>query len=161
MANNEPSYDSDPTYGMRNALRLVLLFYQVGAWDQDRRDEWHRLTGTSEATTKVLCDHVRSALAINGWGDAGEGERLWGLSAGHVLSERDVEDIKNVISDHNDEIGISAQNFHQGRIAAFYAVGGQALVDKMLAKDGAMIDEAVRRAMAKWDDLTAKRGVTK
>lgn len=38
-------------------------------------------------------------------GDGGESERLWGLSAGHVLTDKDVEDIKNLISDYNDEIG--------------------------------------------------------
>src|SRR4051812_20662965 len=27
-------------------------------------------------------------------GDAGEGERLWGLAAGHVLTEQDVKDIE-------------------------------------------------------------------
>lgn len=154
---NEPNYDSDPTYGMRNALRLVLLFYHTGQWGQDRRDEWRRLTGTTEATTKVLCDHVRSSLAIGAWGDAAEGERLWGLSAGHVLTERDVEDIKNIISAHNDEIGIQSENFHHGRLRAFSEIGGQALVDKMMAKDDAMVNEAVQHAMDKFRDMAATR----
>lgn len=154
---NEPGYDTSPTYGMRNALRLVLMFYQPGQWDQDRRDEWRRLTGTNEATTKVLCDHVRSALAVGAWGDAGEGERLYGLTAGHILTERDIEDIQNLTADHNDEIGIQSQNFHMGRIRAFHEVGGQELADKMIAKDDAEIASAVERAMAKFRDMQATR----
>lgn len=157
MTSHEPNYDKEPSYGMRNALRLVLMFYAVGPWHQDRRDEWRRLTGTYEATTKVLCDHVRSALAVGAAGDAGESERLYGLKAGHVLTERDAEDIHNLVCDHNDEIGIQCENYHLGRVNAFYQIGGQKLVDEMLAKDKAMGDEAVRRAMEKFKDMGGRQ----
>lgn len=46
-------------------------------------------------------------------GDGGEGERLWGLSAGHVLTEQDVADIQNLISDYNDEIGQTSDVHHK------------------------------------------------
>jgi len=54
-------------------------------------------------------------------GDAGEGGRLYGLSVGHVLTEQDVADIRNLISDYNDEIGQTSdihQNVWQRAIVA-------------------------------------------
>ena len=45
------------------ALEAVLLFYRGDWWDEGERQEWSRLAGTQEATTKVLCDVVRAALA--------------------------------------------------------------------------------------------------
>jgi len=59
----EPNYTGEPSYDLRDALKLVLLFHG-GRWDDAEKTEWHRITGTREATTKVLCDHVRSALAF-------------------------------------------------------------------------------------------------
>ena len=59
----EPKYTSEPSYNLHDALKLVLLFHGV-AWDETERAEWERITGTREATTKVLCDHIRSALAM-------------------------------------------------------------------------------------------------
>jgi hypothetical protein len=60
----EPSYTGEPSYDIKDALRLVLLFYESPYWTSEEKAEWLRITGTSEATTKVLCDHVRSALAV-------------------------------------------------------------------------------------------------
>ena len=51
---------------MEDALKAVLLFHSGGEWDSLRRAEWAALTGSSEATTKVLCDTVRAALAKAG-----------------------------------------------------------------------------------------------
>ena len=48
---------------LRDACRAVLLFHSGGEWDEERRNEWHALTGEDEATTKILCDTVRRALA--------------------------------------------------------------------------------------------------
>lgn len=45
-----------------DALRLVLLFHDGGPWTEERSAEWARITGGREATTRVLCDHVRSVL---------------------------------------------------------------------------------------------------
>jgi hypothetical protein len=45
-----------------DVLRLVLLFHAGGPWDEAKGVEWLRITGTTEATSKVLCDQVRSAL---------------------------------------------------------------------------------------------------
>lgn len=47
---------------MVTALRAVLLFYSPG-WTEERREEWTRLTGHSDATTAVLCETVRRALS--------------------------------------------------------------------------------------------------
>jgi len=64
---DEPRYSSKPSYDLEDALRAVLLFHSTGEWDEPKRTEWRRITGTNEATTKVLCDHVRSALAMCQW----------------------------------------------------------------------------------------------
>lgn len=45
-----------------DACRAVLLFHAV-EWDEDKRTEWKAITGESEATTKILCDHIRNAIA--------------------------------------------------------------------------------------------------
>jgi hypothetical protein len=58
----ETNYESEPSYSVMDALKLVLLFHSGGAWDDAKIAEWLRITGTREATTKVLCDHVRSML---------------------------------------------------------------------------------------------------
>jgi hypothetical protein len=61
---HEPHYESEPSYAVADALRLVLLFHDGGEWNTEKRLEWLRITGTREATTKVMCDHVRSMLAL-------------------------------------------------------------------------------------------------
>jgi hypothetical protein len=60
----EPNYESEPSYDVRDALQLALLFHSGGEWDDAKIAEWFRITGTREATTKVLCDHVRSMLTL-------------------------------------------------------------------------------------------------
>jgi len=45
-----------------DALRAVLLFYTVGAWSDEKKAEWKRITGSGEASTRVLCDHIRMVL---------------------------------------------------------------------------------------------------
>jgi hypothetical protein len=44
------------------ALELVLMFHGAGPWDPDKSLRWQELSGSPEATTKVLCDAVRQAL---------------------------------------------------------------------------------------------------
>lgn len=46
------------------ALKLPLLFHGGGIWDDEKRAEWLRITGTTEATTKVMCEHLRSVLEM-------------------------------------------------------------------------------------------------
>jgi hypothetical protein len=57
-----PKYDGEGTLDVRDALNLVLLFYTVH-WTEEKKLEWHRITGTNEATTKVMCDHIRAVLS--------------------------------------------------------------------------------------------------
>lgn len=64
MASREPHYTGEPSYDLLDAIRLPLLFHAGGDWNKERRAEWLRITGTAEATTKVMCDHLRSALAV-------------------------------------------------------------------------------------------------
>lgn len=47
---------------MRGALEVVLLFHAADGWTEEKRVRWRELTGSSEATTRVLCDTVRRAL---------------------------------------------------------------------------------------------------
>lgn len=48
---------------MYDAMRLPLLFHSVGAWTDECALEWERITGTKEATTKIMCDAIRALLA--------------------------------------------------------------------------------------------------
>lgn len=45
-----------------NACRALLLFHSSSPWTESKREEWVRLTGQDEATTRVLCDTARAAL---------------------------------------------------------------------------------------------------
>ena len=47
---------------LREACRMVLLFYNTGYWTKANADEWASVTGEIDATTRVLCDTVRRAL---------------------------------------------------------------------------------------------------
>lgn len=67
----DPRYTGEPSEDVRDALKLVLLFYTID-WTPEKKAEWLRITGTTEATTKVMCDHIRSWLAVN---EADEGTR--------------------------------------------------------------------------------------
>ncbi len=55
--------DPDAVGGLVDALRLPLLFCHGGEWIPQDRALWKHITGHDEATTKVMCDHIRAALA--------------------------------------------------------------------------------------------------
>lgn len=61
----EPHYSGEGTLTPIDAIKLVLLFHSGSPWDDAKRAEWLRITGTTEASTKVLCDHLRAVLAEN------------------------------------------------------------------------------------------------
>ena len=44
---------------LKDLLRATLVFYSPGAWNAERGRLWTQLTGTSEPTTKSLCDAIR------------------------------------------------------------------------------------------------------
>lgn len=48
----------------KKALAAALLFHNGQPWDKAASSEWFKLTGSYEATTKVLCDTVRRALLL-------------------------------------------------------------------------------------------------
>jgi|GEM_PF-6315552 len=158
MSGSEPHYTQEPSYGVMDALRLVLLFYDRGPWTSSRRAEWIRISGTTEATTKVLCDHIRSALAIGARCPEGMdgGEHVWGLGVGHVLTERDIAAIQQVLGDYNDEIMEATNAFHQGRQAALMEVGGQELLDAALDADKAFVDKATAKALLTFRERAAQ-----
>jgi glycosyltransferase A (GT-A) superfamily protein (DUF2064 family) len=47
---------------LRDALNLVLMFHSGGEWTTADRAQWKHVTGSDEATTKVLCDHIRKVM---------------------------------------------------------------------------------------------------
>jgi hypothetical protein len=46
----------------RRALAAVLLFHSSEAWTGEKQQAWRALTGAPEATTRALCDFVRSVM---------------------------------------------------------------------------------------------------
>jgi hypothetical protein len=62
-------------FGAREALRAVLLFHDGEPWDFEKAQEWRLLTGDDRATTRVLCDLVRKALAAMPTEERDEHER--------------------------------------------------------------------------------------
>jgi hypothetical protein len=55
--------------GLKNTLRAVLLFYKVGPWDFEARQQWALLMGPNggrtECSTKALCERIREVLPEN------------------------------------------------------------------------------------------------
>jgi hypothetical protein len=45
------------------AVTAALLFHSDSPWTPEKRTDWRELTGSDEATTKVLCDTLRAAQA--------------------------------------------------------------------------------------------------
>lgn len=105
----------------------------------------------SEAKALIAIVRAHDGLSgVDAHGDAGESERLYGLSVGHVLTDQDIKDIECLMADHNDQIGHEAEKWDEARKATLREIGGDALVAAIEAKDEAMISAAVERAMAKF-----------
>lgn len=49
--------------GLVAALELPLLFHAGGPWSDEKTTRWEEITGKDEATTKVMCDHIRAIVA--------------------------------------------------------------------------------------------------
>ncbi len=51
---------------LQDALRLVLMYHDEGAiwgeWKKAHLKQWKRITNEGDATTKVMCDHIRKVL---------------------------------------------------------------------------------------------------
>jgi len=57
-----PKYESAPSLDYCDAMKVPVLFHDSGPWEGTKAAEWLRITGTREATTKVLCDHMRMMI---------------------------------------------------------------------------------------------------
>lgn len=55
--------DAEENRRLRDALKLPLLFHRGGEWTTEHGDEWERITGIRDATSKFMCDAIRLALA--------------------------------------------------------------------------------------------------
>jgi hypothetical protein len=112
------------------------------------------------AEAKALIAIVRAHDGLSGvdaHGDAGESERLYGLSVGHVLTDQDVKDIECLMADHNDQIGHEAEKWDQARKATLFEIGGDDLVTAVEARDETIMSAAVERAMAKFRSANTAR----
>jgi len=59
-----------PTDLVTAAVEAVLLFHSDTPWTTHKMNRWLALTGTTDVTTKVLCDTVRAALQAHKEGKA-------------------------------------------------------------------------------------------
>lgn len=121
-------------------------------FEGDCPDELSRYAEAS-ALLAIVRAH-QGMTGVDAYGDAGEGERLYGLKAGHVLTEQDVKDLECLMADHNDAIGFEAEKWHQARIATLREIGGDALVAAAEARDEQVINASVEKAMAKFRQMT-------
>jgi hypothetical protein len=49
---------------LRKLARAVLLFHGAPSWTEKEKREWCELTGSQDATTRILCDLARAALTM-------------------------------------------------------------------------------------------------
>lgn len=49
---------------LMEVVEAFLLFHDGGYWDAPKASRWKSLTGSEEATTKVLCDFARQVMAL-------------------------------------------------------------------------------------------------
>lgn len=47
---------------LEEALCLVLEFHNPAPWTAERRLMWKTITGSDDASTKAMCDHIRKVL---------------------------------------------------------------------------------------------------
>lgn len=73
------------------------------------------------------------------------------LRPGHTLTDADVTAIQAVLSELNNREETDVEIFHNGRIAGFHEIGGQALVDAVARKENVWINKQVRKAMDQMD----------
>lgn len=58
-----PEADNATVRLLVDGLEATLLFHSGGHWDETKAARWAELTGNDEATTKALCDFLRSIRA--------------------------------------------------------------------------------------------------
>jgi hypothetical protein len=156
-------YTQEPSYGIMDALRLVLLFHDGEQWTPAKRAEWLMIAGTTEATTKVMCDHVRSALEIGArmlepvGADDDAFFRVFAFEAGRTLSEADAKYIEAVLGDYNDELGERQNEWERVRAETLREVGGDELLNAVITKDSILSGELVARALTKYRDALPKK----
>lgn len=114
--------------------------------DEDAADGLSRFD-EAKALIAIVSMH-EGPRGIDAHGDAGEGERLWGLQAGHVLTDQDVADIEKLSADYNQEIEEGVEAFHKGRTDALFEIGGKDLVAAVEAKDAAFIERCTADAIS-------------
>lgn len=139
---------------------------QVRVWHDDK---WTMIlvhNGVDVSTvslTRAQAASVRQQLvppeAKATWdshGDGGEAERLHGMKAGHLLSEADAHDLEVVLQDWNDEMGDSANSYHDGYLAALRDIGGDELVNAQNRVQESLVARGVRQLKKKLAECADK-----
>ena len=90
-------------------------------------------------------------------GDGGESERLYQLGVGHVLTEQNVKDIANLLTDYNSELEFAANVYHEARQQVLFEIGGQELVDLTNNEDQHIIANGVQRALKHFYEITQEK----
>ena len=96
---------------------------------------------------KIIETKYEKAM-LNYRGDGEGGMRLHGLPVGHVLTARDVQDIQDLLDDHNDMCGALPEAHHEGERSAIRRVGGEELLAKWDTLFEREVDEAATKALA-------------
>jgi hypothetical protein len=52
------------SFEVADALMLPLMFHSGRPWTAADLEEWKRITGTDQVTTKAMCDHIRLVQAL-------------------------------------------------------------------------------------------------
>jgi len=60
-----PDEALESSTSMEDALNATLLFHSGGPWTEEKQAQWVEITGRTEATSKVLCDHIRWVLSLH------------------------------------------------------------------------------------------------
>jgi hypothetical protein len=55
--------DNATVRSLVDGLEATLLFHSSSPWDDTKAARWSELTGSTDATTKALCDFLRSIRA--------------------------------------------------------------------------------------------------
>lgn len=81
---------------------------------------------------------------------------LYDLKAGHILSNEDVSNLGLMLNEFETLMENDVDSFMQGRKDAAFEIGGQELLDALMAQQERRCREAVDRAMEKFTERTGK-----
>lgn len=127
-------------------------------------DQLVRETTKGLRTAFAQGQEVRTRERMLGVGDGGEAERLDFLQVGHVLTEANVKDIDNMITDHNSELEATVDLYNDARIQVLREIGGEPLVQAAREADLTQANLSIATALLHYrqqrDEAKAKLAPT-